>query len=93
MIALLVALSVLLGCDALRLENGAYEGLVLQIEDDVPFEKCREVLANLEVSSSVSMFITLNILHIFVDMNKLEICYSAYRVLNRPGYVMRFPAS
>lgn len=50
MIAVLVALSILLGSDALRLKDGAYEGLVLQVEDDVPFEKCREVLANLEVS-------------------------------------------
>lgn len=50
MIAVFVALSILLGSDALRLKDGAYEGLVLQIEDDVPFEKCRDVLANLEVS-------------------------------------------
>lgn len=50
MIAVLLALGALLGCDALRLHNGAYEGLMVQVEDDVPFEKCRDVLTNLEVS-------------------------------------------
>lgn len=34
---------------ALNFKNGAYEDLIFHIQDDVPFENCREVLSNLEV--------------------------------------------
>lgn len=49
MIAVFLAVCFLIGTNALQFKNGAYEDLIFQIEDDVPFENCKEVLANLEV--------------------------------------------
>lgn len=40
---------VLAATKCLELKNGAYEGLVVKIADNVPQEKCTQIIENLEV--------------------------------------------
>lgn len=35
--------------ECMELKNGAYENLVVKIQDNVPHEKCTQILENLEV--------------------------------------------
>lgn len=45
-----VILSALAVTRGLHLTRGAYEDLVVKISDDIPRDRCREVITNLEVS-------------------------------------------
>lgn len=40
----------LTGVVSIRLDAGAYEDLIFQIGTDIPAERCKEILTNLEVS-------------------------------------------
>lgn len=53
MALLLVFLSGLLAIgNGLELTNGAYEGLVIKVAENVPQDDCTKILKNLEVSIS-----------------------------------------
>lgn len=41
----------------MELKNGAYENLVVKIQDNVPQEKCTQILENLEVRNDAVSFI------------------------------------
>lgn len=41
----------------MELKNGAYENLVVKIQDNVPQEKCTQILENLEVRNLTIFFI------------------------------------
>lgn len=46
---LVIIASILVATNSLELKNGAYEDLVIKIADNVPQERCTQILENLEV--------------------------------------------
>lgn len=40
----------------MELKNGAYENLVIKVQDNVPQERCTQILENIEVSTNIFKF-------------------------------------
>ena len=49
MILLLVTLTVVSTNGAVTFKDGAYSGVMIQVDENLPIENCREILMNLEV--------------------------------------------